>query len=196
HPRITEDLFTRDLFRDFELLFDWRIAEGGNTGLKYRIQDKVFLAEQARQPFEALVNFSLEHRSGRRAKGQEYVIGFEYQLIDDQRHPDAKRGGIHQAGALYDMVAPSREAALPAGQFNHSRLVVRGSHVEHWLNGVKVVDSSLDAKAVGEHSAQRWGADSPVYRLLVQQPRRECPISLQNHNDAAWFRDIKIHPLR
>lgn len=195
HPRITEDLFTRELFRDFELLFDWRIAGGSNTGVKYRIQDRIFLADEAITPFEALVNFSLAHPPGRRAAGQEYVIGFEYQLIDNQRHPDAKRGGIHQTGALYDIAAPSQDASRPVGQFNHSRLLVKGSHVEHWLNGAKVVDTSLASDAVAQHSAQRWGAGTPVYRLLVQQPRQECPVSLQNHQDAAWFRDIKIRRL-
>ncbi|HZT33783.1 MAG TPA: DUF1080 domain-containing protein [Bryobacteraceae bacterium] len=195
HPRITEDLFSREKFRDFELLFDWRLARGSNTGVKYRIQDRIFLAAAPVHPFEALVNFSLAHRPPRRASGQEYVIGFEYQLIDQQRYAGALHGEVQYTGALYDMVAPLREAAKPVGEFNHSRLVVRGSHVEHWLNGVKVVDAGLDSKAVAESCAKRWGAGTPAYELLVKQPRRECPISLQNHGDAAWFRNIKIRRL-
>jgi hypothetical protein len=81
----------------------------------------------------------------------------------------------------------------PIGEFNHSRLVVKGNHTEHWLNGVKVVDTDLEEAA--KDGTKRWGADSPVYRLLATQPKKDCPISLQNHNDAAWFRNIKIRRL-
>ncbi|HVX65893.1 MAG TPA: DUF1080 domain-containing protein [Bryobacteraceae bacterium] len=193
HPAIFEDLFTRDTFDDFELTFEWRISPRGNSGVKYRIQDHVFLRDEPAKRFEDLVNRSLEHRpTGRPARGQDYVIGFEYQLIDNHGHPDALTGPLHTTGALYDMVPPSRDAERPVGEFNQSRLVVKGDHVEHWLNGVKVVDTSLRASQITEHLAKRWGAGSPVERLLGQQPRRACPISLQNHGDDAWFRDIKI----
>ncbi|MGE5644398.1 MAG: DUF1080 domain-containing protein [Acidobacteriota bacterium] len=193
NPRITEDLFTRDTFRDFELEFEWRIAPGGNSGVKYLIQDHAFLLDAPARRFEDLVNRSLERRRpDRPAQGQDYVIGFEYQLIDDARNSDAKNGPLHQTGALYDMLPPARAAARPAGEFNHTRIVVRGAHIEHWLNGVKVVDANLGAGEVEAHSAKRWGAGSPVYNLLVKRPRRDCPISLQNHGADTWFRNIRI----
>src|SRR5581483_9356055 len=125
---------------------------------------------------------------------QDYVIGFEFQLIDDAANGDAVNPK-QNSGALYDMVAPSAHVTRPAGQFNQSRLVVRGNHVEHWINGVKVVDASLDSAEVREGIRARWGAGSSVAGLLENQPARECPISLQNHSDAAWFRNLKIRRL-
>jgi hypothetical protein len=196
-PRISEDLFTRDTYRDFELEFDWRIAPGGNSGVKYRIQDRVFLLDGNFPRFEDQVNASLRKRRAERPeKGQEYVIGFEYQVLDNALNPDAKNGTTHQAGALYDVAAPSKDATRPVGEFNHSRLVVRGDHLEHWLNGVKVVAASLSGPEVAASAARRWGVGSPVYELLVRQPRRDGQISLQNHNSEAWFRNIKIRRLK
>jgi hypothetical protein len=193
-PRIIEDLFTKAKFRDFELTFDWKVAPGSNSGVKYRIQDRVMLAEGKFKKFEDSVDYSIAHRrTDRPAKGQEYVIGFEYQVIDNSGHADARRGPKYQAGALYDLIGPAKDVTKPIGEFNQARLVVRGNHIEHWLNGVKVVDADLAEAAKG--GAHRWGAESPVYKLMAEQPRKECPISLQNHNDPAWFRNIKIRRL-
>jgi hypothetical protein len=196
HPRITEDLFARDTYSDFELDFDWKISPGGNSGIKYRIQDRVFLLARPGTKFEDLVNLTLKDRpKGRPERGQEYVIGFEYQLLDNALNADARVGPSHQAGALYDMFPPSRDAARPVGEWNHSRLVAKGEHVEHWLNGVKVVDARLDAPEVARGTGARWGAGSPVYELLVKHPRKICQISLQNHDTEAWFRNLKIRRL-
>lgn len=197
HPRIVEDLFTKKLFTDFELEWDWKISPAGNSGVKYRIQDHLFLADQKTPRFEDLVQLSFEPRLPRRAKGQDYVIGFEYQMVDNSSNPDATRGGaLHQTGALYDVEAPSKDATKPAGEFNHSRLVVRGDHVEHWMNGEKVVDANLKSPQVAAAMAKRWGEGSHVAKLLIDQPRKQCPISLQNHDDAAWFKNIKVRELK
>ncbi len=194
-PRITEDLFTSETYRDFELVFDWKISPGGNSGVKYRIQDHLFLLERQTGKFEDQVARSLLQRpAGRPAHGQDYVIGFEYQLLDNAKNPDARKGETHQAGALYDMAAPSRDMTRPVGEFNHARLVVKGDRVEHWLNGVEVVSTSLDAREIAQGTAARWGAGSAVYRMLVEHPRQDCPISLQNHGSAAWFKNLKIRP--
>ncbi len=194
-PRIHEELFTTAVFGDFELVFDWRISPAGNSGVKYRIQDTVFLLAERMPRFEELVDLSLKRRPPRRARGQDYVIGFEYQVIDNRGHRDALRGGKQQAGALYNLVEPSEDAASLVGEWNQGRIVLRGSRVEHWLNGRKVVETLLDAPEIAAGLARRWGAGSGVYELLTRQPRRRCPISLQNHNDDAWFRNIKIRPL-
>jgi hypothetical protein len=199
NPRITEDLFTRDSFSDFELAFEWRISRAGNSGLKYRIQEHRFLVPKppgsGPERFEQSVERSLGGEAAPRpAHGQDYVIGFEYQLIDDALASDAKFEK-HTAGALYDMIAPAANATRPVGEFNESRLIVRGNHVEHWMNGLKVVDGDLNAPEVLAGIRSRWGAGSRVYQLLATQPRKSCPISLQNHGDAAWFRSIRIHRL-
>jgi Domain of Unknown Function (DUF1080) len=194
--KITEDLFTEETFTDFELAFDWRISRGGNSGLKYRIQDHVFLRDGGKRRFEDLVNLSLtDRRTDRPAKGQDYVIGFEYQILDNALNSDARAGLSHTAGALYDMVPPQKDATLPVGQFNHSRIVLKGTRVEQWLNNVKVVDADLASQEVKDHIAKRWTANSPVYNLLGEQPKHDCPISLQNHGDEVWFRNIKIRAL-
>jgi len=197
HPRITEDLFSSSEFTNFELEFDWRISPRGNSGLKYRIQGHWFLAPKGpnvvQETFEQSVERSFPHAVAQRpARGQDYVIGFEYQVIDDRLNEDARSGLKHAAGALYDMVGPSAAVTKPVGEFNHCRIVLRGNHVEHWMNGVKVVDSALDSPDVLQGIKSRWGVAPHVYDLLASQPKKSCPISLQNHGDAAWFRNIKI----
>lgn len=193
---ITEDLFTKDVFHDFELTWEWKVAPGANSGVKYRIQDKVFLAHLPAHGFEDLVNVSLKNRPSERPDhGQEYVVGFEYQILDNTRNSDARVGTSHQAGALYDIVGPSKDATRPVGEFNESRLVVKGNHVEHWLNGAKVVEADLDSPLAAEHIAHRWGNGTPVTIDLTKQPRKDCPISLQNHGGDTWFRNIRIRRL-
>jgi len=196
-PNMVEDLFTVQKYADFEFDFDWKISPGGNSGVKYRIHDRVMLADTIRgQKFEDQANASLKNRrTDRPAKGQEYVIGFEYQVLDNERNPDAKRGNNHQAGALYDMIPPTKDATKPVGEWNHSRLIVKGDHVEHWLNGEKVVDGSLNDPGVEKGTAARWGTESPVYQMLVKHLKRECQISLQNHQSDAWFKNMKIKKL-
>jgi hypothetical protein len=197
HPRIVEDLFTRDTYADFELQFDWKISPAGNSGVKYRIQDHVFIPEGAARWEDNVKAALLGPRAARPQKGQDYVIGFEYQLTDNATNQDARANGPkHQTAALYDVEAPSKDATRPVGEFNRSRLVVKGDRVEHWLNGEKVLETSLKSPAVAESMKKRWGTDSPVYGLLVNQPRARCAISLQNHNDEAWFKNIKIRELK
>jgi hypothetical protein len=195
-PKVRQDLFTSANFRDFELTFEWRISPRGNSGLKYRIQDRFFVEEHPDNPalkkFEDRTNYRMIHRlktppSG----GQEYVIGFEYQVIDNG---SPARPGAQHAGSLYDMIPAAKDASRPVGEWNQSRIVIRGIRFEHWLNGAKVVDSSLDSPQAKAGIDKRWGAGSPVAKALLD-PKPEGPICLQNHNDEAWFRNIKLRRL-
>lgn len=204
HPKIREDLVSAESYGDFELAFDWKIAPGGNSGLKYGIQDFILLDSKYRRndlPFEQQVAYELAHKPSRRdavdpkVGSEEYVVGFEYQMIDDSAHADARRGGLYQSGALYSMIAPSKKAAKAPGEWNQGRIVKRGARIEHWLNGVKVLDGTLDDPAIGAMAGKRWKDVPQVKRMLAERPKKECPISLQNHNDAAWFRNLKIRRL-
>jgi len=197
HPRIDEDLFTAETYGDFELELDWKISPRGNSGVKYRIEDRVFLLDQKLPHFEDMVNAALKNRrTDRPARDQEYVVGFEYQITDNSANPDARSNGpMHQTAALYDMFAASMDATKPVGEFNHTRIVLKGDHFEHWLNGRMVTSGSLKAPEVIRAVAKRWGETSPVYHLLADQPRKRCPISLQNHDDVCWFKNIRIRAL-
>lgn len=200
-PRIAEDLISEESFGDFEFKFDWRVAPGGNTGVKYRIQRVLFLDETKIQKgpggFEGILGRELANpRSGRpnmapEASGFEYTIGFEFQLIDDEKHPDAKKDARHTTGALYSMIAPTAKVARPAGEWNSSSLVVKGDEVEHWINGVKVLEGSLSSEEVRAGAAKRW-AQVPAILEMLTNPESEGPICLQHHGDEVWFRNLKI----
>ena len=157
-----EDLVTADTFTDFELRFTWRRPPRGNSGVKYLVT---------------------EERSGPTAH--------EYQLIDDAAHADAQRGGKRTTAAFYDVLPPSGEKTLrPSGELNESRLLVRGSHVEHWLNGAKVVEYELGSQVLREAIAQSKFKDVAGFGEKI--PGR---ILLQNHGDAVAFCTVEIREL-
>jgi hypothetical protein len=204
HPRITEDLVSEDAYTNFALSFEWRVAPNGNSGLKYRIQSLPILCRASHSPaahrFEDQVEAALAAKAFDRhliqsdESAQIYVVGYEYQTIAGT-HPDALRGPLYQTGALYSLIPAIKNAMHPIDQFNESLLIVRGNHIEHWLNGEKVVDGMLDAQEVKDHTAKRWGASSHTYELLAGHPSSSGHISIQNHGDAAWFRNVKIKVL-
>jgi hypothetical protein len=159
--RGARDIVSTKAYSQFELSWDWRVSEGGNSGLKY---------------------FVLEDRDS--------AIGHEYQLIDDAKHPDAKIGPHRQTAALYDVMAASNRPSKPAGEWNTSRVVVRGHDVEHWLNGTKVLSYTLDSPALKEAIAKSKFKD--VERFGKPQ---NGLILLQDHGDAVCYRNVKIRPI-
>lgn len=202
-PRIREDLVTKESFRDFEFAWEWKVAPKGNSGVKYRIQDFILIVDSKRPRgvrFEQQVHQASVDRFARKDiqptdRTEDYVVGFEYQMIDDQGHPDAKNGDTHTSGSLYDMIAPSKLAARPAGEWNQSRLVVRGDRIEHYLNGELVVSGTLADPDIAARISRRWSVAPAVEKALLSRSRPETPISLQNHNDEAWFRSLKVRRL-
>lgn len=202
--RISEDLLTQDSYGDFELVFDWRVAPGGNTGLKYRVQRLIFLDESKIQKgpggFEGTLARELANPLSDRAKlaasarAQEYSVAFEMQLIDDQRHPDARNGPERRPGALYAMLPPLSYPSRPAGEWNTARIVLRGDHVEHWINGVMVLEGDLNSPLVREGILKRWRAAPEIGRMLTDY-RSNGPIALQYHGDKVWFRSLKLRRL-
>jgi hypothetical protein len=119
------------------------------------------------------------------------AVGHEYQLLDDERHPDAQNGPIRQTGALYSLVPPNSAKRLnPVGQFNRSRILVQGRHVEHWLNGAKIVEYELESPALFEAIARSKYKGVPGFGTKFK-----TPILLQDHGEEIWFQNLKILPL-
>lgn len=163
------DLMTIDTFRDFELAFEWRVVPGANSGVKYNVSEELSLAHAANHA----------------------ALGFEYQVLDDVRHPDNKIA-THLAGSLYDIMAPSATKRLrPVGEWNSARIILRGDHGEHWLNGVKVVEFDLGTPRLDSLLEQSKYAPIPGFA-----ERRRGHIILQDHGDEVYFRNIKIRELR
>jgi hypothetical protein len=203
-PPITEDLITRDSYGDFELKFDWRISARANTGVKYRIQRAIFVDNtkvDRSVGFEAMLEAEVKHPLSDRAKiaqdatAQEYTVAYEFQLIDDAGYPNlANSDHVHDTGALYAMIPPKLKAARPAGEWNQSRLVVKGDHFEHWINGVLVLDGWLFSEEANAGTAKRW-ANAPTIRDMLLHAKRSGPLSLQHHGGAVWFKNLKVRPL-
>ncbi|MBC8151352.1 MAG: DUF1080 domain-containing protein [Bacteroidetes bacterium] len=166
------DIVTTDEYADFDLMFDFKLAEGANSGLKY---------------------FVVEHQP--KPKGS--AFGLEYQVLDDDKHPDAKLGrdGNRTVGSLYDLMPATGKKANPIGEWNTGRVVSKGMHVEHWLNGKKVVEyergSDAFRKLVGmskyatpAYNAQGRFGEAPKGHLL-----------LQDHGEQVSYRNIKVRML-
>lgn len=200
-PQISEDLISAKSYKDYTLEWDWKVSEGGNTGLKYRLQRTVFLnltkAPKGPGAFEGMLAREMANPAGTREtiqpgeRAQEYTVSFEFQLIDDERHPDAKKDEAHKTGALYSMLPPKSHPAKPAMQWNHGKLVLKGNHVEHWINGVQVLSASLDDPEGLAALKKRWTNGMAVYEVLANA-KPEGRFSLQHHGDKVWFKNIKI----
>lgn len=167
-PTAGGDLMTTETFGDFELAFDWRVSEGGNSGIKYNVSEELSIANPPRSA----------------------ALGFEYQILDDDRHPDANAGvdGNRKAAGLYDLIpAGDAKPINPPGEWNHGRIVFQGNHGEHWLNGEKVLEYDLGSARMDSLLAASKYAEIDGFA-----DRRDGHIVLQDHNDAVWFRNIKV----
>jgi hypothetical protein len=163
------DIITIDQYDSFEFSWQWRLSAGANSGVKYLVDETI-------------------SKPG-------FGIGFEYQLIDDDKHPDARAGrdGNRTAGALYDLIAPGKDKLVhPPGEWNESRLLVDGNHVEHWLNGKKVLS---------------FERGSPEFKDLIARSKYKSiagfgaaprgHLLLQDHETEVAFRNLKLRaPLR
>lgn len=157
------DLYTDLVYGDFDFQFEWKISEAGNSGVKYRMT----------------------------SYGQAY-LGPEYQILDDDKHPDGqKREGRRRAAALYDLFRCNDSKSLnPVGAWNASRIVARGSRIEHWLNGKKVLDYDTSSDKFKEAVA---GSKFAKHEKFAQNPWGR--IMLQDHNDEVWYRNLTLKPL-
>ncbi|MBY0507011.1 MAG: DUF1080 domain-containing protein [Bryobacteraceae bacterium] len=154
------DIRTVEEFGDFDFEFEWKISPNGNSGVKY-----LLYREDVWKPGGA----ALPHARGR---------GFEYQIA----HGLSARKDTEAAGALYEFLAPVGGTAK-VGEFNQGRIVRRGARIEHWLNGVRVVEAQLDSPEMQARMRER--------KVPVELPGRSA-IVLQNHASEAWFRRLRL----
>jgi hypothetical protein len=160
------DLLTDQQYENFELELEWKISEGGNSGIVYH------------------VNEDPAHKTSD-------VTGPEMQVLDDKRHPNAKQGANRTAGALFDMVAPSDPTACkPAGEWNKVRLIVNQGHAVHYLNGIQVVQYQIGGREWDRLVSQSKFKDWKYFARY-----RTGHIALQDHGDQVWYRRIRIREL-
>jgi hypothetical protein len=157
-----DDLVTRNEFANFELELEWKIGTGGNAGIFYR---------------------------GTREYDHIYWSAPEYQLLDDANAPDGKNR-LTSAAAAYALYAAPAGVVHAAGEWNATRLVVNGAHVEHWLNGQQIVAYELWTDEWKRMVAQSKFKDHPRYAMA-----RRGAIGIQDHGDWIAFRAIRIREL-
>jgi hypothetical protein len=171
------DLRTVDEYSNFELLIDWKIPPGGNSGIKYLVQEEWIAA-----------NFDPALPEWRKRRIRRSAVGPEYQLFDDSVHNKSKPGWeLSSTGALYLLYAPLDKKVNPVGEWNTARIIVDGLHVEHWLNGAKILEYELNSKELLDQ------VKKTKFRQMVGFGEKgPGPIVLQHHGHPVWFRNIKI----
>lgn len=157
------DILTVDQYANFDLTFDWKVAPGHNSGVIYRA------TEEFNRP---------------------YLSGPEYQVIDDKGWP-GELSPSQTSGSNYDMhAAPDTKTVKAPGEWNTGRILVNGNHVEHWLNGTKVVEYEFASDDWKKRKAESKWKDAKGYGVSAKGH-----IDLQDHGGEVWFRNIKIKTL-
>ena len=156
------DLISEDVYKNFELELEWKVAEGGNSGIFY------FATEEGDYIWQSAP---------------------EMQVLDDKKHSDGKNK-LTSAGALYAMIAPPKSVVNPVGEFNKVRIKVKDNHVEHWLNGIKVVEYEYQ-------SDDMWAlvAKSKFKTMPLFAKASAGHIGLQHHGEEVWYRNVRIRKL-
>ena len=171
------DIISRKRYANFELSADFKTTPGANSGIKIFVQPNI-------SPVDKVTGKPTAAGS---------AIGLEFQILDDERHPDAKLGrdGDRTIGSLYDLIPAAKDKkVMPVGEWNHARILSQGKHVTFWLNGGKTLE---------------FERGSPGFRAAVALSKfKEIPnfgewadghILLQDHGDRVSFRNVKIREL-
>lgn len=156
------NLFSEREFSDFELEWEWKLEEGGNNGVKYWVT---------------------------KVGGKEW-LGVEYQMLDDEKHPDGKNGAKRRTASFYDIQPPSAETKVAdSGEWNRSRVVAKDGKLQHWLNGELVGEADTRSEA--------WRVNIAQSKFKTKEgfaPGRGR-IMLTDHSDRTWFRNIRVREL-
>jgi len=157
------DIITKEKYRDFELEVEWRVSPGGNSGIFYR----------ATEEYPAI-----------------WQSAPEMQVLDDSLHHDGLDSKT-SAGSLYGLIAPDSKVLVPVGEYNKAKVVAKGNHIEHWLNGANILEYEF-----GNRKLQSLIAESKFKDFSGFASAREGYIALQHHGEEVWFRNIRIRPIK
>lgn len=160
----SENLITKEEFENFELSLEWKISEGGNSGIMWGVQEDPKFNEP-------------------------YLTGPEIQVLDNQKHPDAKNGPVRQAGALYDMVPPGKDVTKPAGEWNHTVITIdhKANKGSVFMNGEKINEFPVHGEEWDKMVANSKFKDWENFGKF-----RTGHIALQDHDDKVWYLSL-IH---
>jgi len=156
------DLMTVEQFGDFELRLEWKLSKDGNSGIMFRVTGD---------------------------GAQTYETGPEFQILDNAGHKDGKEP-MTSVGSNYAMHAPVRDVSRPVGEWNDVRLIVRGAHVEHWMNGTKLLEYELWSEDWEKRVKASKFAKMPGYGR-----QKRGHLVLQDHGNLVSYRNIKVKPL-
>jgi hypothetical protein len=160
------DIVTREKYDEFELVWEFKLTEGANSGIKYFVD-------------------TLAHQTS----GEKVINGPEFQIIDDYNHPEIKEDpqGLSSTASLYLLYAPENKNLKPAGEWNEGKILSNGRQVEHWLNGTKVLSYERGSKEFLEKMSETKFKDYPGYGQA-----NLGHILLTDHGDKVYFRNIRI----
>ena len=156
------DLISEEVYKNFELELEWKVPKGGNSGIFY------FATEEGNYIWQSAP---------------------EMQVVDDEKHTDGKNT-LTSAGALYALIAPSTNVVKPVGEFNQVRIKVKNNHVEHWLNGTKIVEYVYGSDMMWDLVAK-----SKFNKMTLFAKASEGHIGLQGDHGLIWYRNIRIRRL-
>ena len=156
------DLISEEVYKNFELELEWKVPEGGNSGIFY------FATEEGDYIWQSAP---------------------EMQVLDDEKHTDGENT-LTSAGALYAMIAPSVSVVKPVGSFNQVRIKVKDNHVEHWLNGTKIVEYVYGSDMMWDLVAKSKFSTMPQFAKAS-----EGHIGLQGDHGVIWYKNIRIRRL-
>ena len=162
------DIVSVNKYKDFELVVDFKYTPGANSGIKYFVDTETNNGELA-------------------------SIGCEYQILDDKLHPDAKLGinGNRTLAGLYDLIPPKNKRDNGPDKWNHAIIIVKGNHVQHWLNGLMTVEYERGTPAWKELVATSKFKTSPGFGEV-----KEGRLLLQDHGNIVSFKNIKIREIK
>ena len=156
------DIITQEMYKDFELILEWKVSPVGNSGIFY------FATEKGNYIWQTAP---------------------EMQVLDNSRHPDGK-SPLTSAGSLFALIAPVEDVSKKVGEFNEARIVAEKNHIEHWLNGKKILEYDYDSDSIKDLIAKSKFASMPLFAK-----ENVGYIGLQHHGEEVWYRNIRIRKL-